>query len=136
MISFEDFTWGPDTSYPTFSICLSDSVFRKGDLFNSSLLDPYNISKSNYLKYLVGESNENTRFRRVDYENIIHRPEKLIIDFHTRDRKHNEFNTWTTPDFVEKHICNDCSIVLNRTLLEYKIGTSEFPFFVYYFKLL
>ena len=115
--------------YPTFSFCFTDKIFEKGDIFNPGLKENYGVDKSNYLKFLKGELEATYQHLQVDYDRVVQHPDDFVVDFHTRDTKRNEFNTWTTRRFIETNNCWRCR---NKTLLESKIGKSSFPFIVRY----
>ena len=128
-ISFQKFAAGPDYDYPKFTICLTDKIFKKGDMFKSKIESVYNVTKSDYMAYLMGDAIVNRSFSHVDYDEVSQKPEDFVIDFHTKDTKDNEINTWTTETFIDHNICWECR---NKTYLESVLNKSRFPFLVSY----
>ena len=68
-ISFKKFRDGPDHDYPRFTICLTDKIFDRGDMFKSELENVYNVTKSEYMKYLMGESKIDRNFFLILFPN-------------------------------------------------------------------
>ena len=129
--SFHEFAEEKDHDHPTFTLCLTDKIFKQGDIFKSTLKEYYNVDKIEYVKYLEGEPFKETKQKilAVDYADVIHQPDDVVIDFHSRDSQGNEMNTWTTRRFIDEFNCEQCR---SKAFLESKIGNSTFPFFTSY----
>ena len=61
-ISFRKFGAGLNSEYPRFTVCLSDSIFNKGDMFKSNVETIYNVTKSDYMAYMKGEKRSLNNF--------------------------------------------------------------------------
>ena len=128
-ISFRKFGAGLNFDYPRFTICFTDAIFQKGDMFKSNVETVYNVTKSDYMAYIKGEIAATKQLSHITYEEVIQQPEEFVLDFHTRDIKNNEFNTWTTDTFISNNICWQCR---NKTYLEEVVNKSSFPFLTSY----
>ena len=128
-ISFRQFRTGLNFDYPRFTICLTDAIFHKGDMFKSTVETVYNVTKTDFMAYMKGDIKGTKQLSQIEYAEVIKQPEEFVIDFHTRDIKNNEFNTWTTDTFIKNNVCWQCR---NRTYLEAVVNKSSFLFVTSY----